>query len=54
MSPFSDINVKETSIEEALKSPLFAAVKEKGLLGEDHNGGCALAGREDEVKALLH
>lgn len=52
MSPYSDTNVKDSSIEEALKSPLFAQLKESGLLGEDHNGGCALAAKEAQVRAL--
>lgn len=52
MSPFSDTNVSDTSLEDALKSPLFNALKEKGLLEGSHKGGCALAGREDQIRAL--
>jgi len=52
MSPYSDVNVRDASIEEALKSPLFANLKRKGLLAEDHKGGCALAGKEVQVREL--
>ena len=53
MSPFSDVNVKDASLEEALKSPLFAKLRDKGLLEGDHKGGCALAGKEEQVKDML-
>ena len=53
MSPYSDINVRDASLEEALRSPLFATLREKGLLEGSHKGGCALAEREDQVRNLI-
>ena len=52
-SPFSDINVKEKSLKEALRSPLFTGLRESGILKEQHTGGCVLYERQAEVQALL-
>ena len=50
MSPYSDTNVKEVSLREALKSPLFTYLRDTGALTEDHVGGCVLAGQEEKIK----
>lgn len=52
MSPFSDVNVRDGSLEDALRSPLFASIKEKGLLEGSHKGGCALAEREEQIMEI--
>lgn len=52
-SPFSDINVKNTSLKEALQSGLFQKIREAGLLLDDHAGGCVLYEKREQVKALL-
>ena len=52
-SPYSDINVRETSLRDALKSPLFLALQEEGVLLEDHPGGCVLHEKRAEVERLL-
>ncbi|MCD7846351.1 MAG: radical SAM protein [Oscillospiraceae bacterium] len=54
LSPYSDINVKETSIREALHSKLFSALRDGGVLTEDHIGGCVLFERKDQVEQLLN
>lgn len=51
-SPYSDSSVASGSLLDALKSPLFAGLKESGLVGGEHIGGCALFLHEQEVKAL--
>ena len=38
-SPYSDINVKETSLRDAMKSKLFKALQSEGTLLDDHAGG---------------
>ena len=53
MSPYSDMNIRENSLEEVLNSPLFNAIKENGLLAQEHDGGCSLALRDAQVKELL-
>lgn len=52
-SPYSDINVKDTSLREALRSPLFMALQDGGLLADDHEGGCVLYEKREQVEALL-
>lgn len=52
-SPYSDVNVKKTSLREAMRSPLFMALRDGGVLTEDHDGGCVLFEKRDLVEALL-
>lgn len=52
-SPYSDINVANTSLKEALRSRLFTRLREDNLLLEDHAGGCVLFERKEKVEALL-
>ncbi len=52
-SPYSDINVKDCSLREALKSKLFSSLCEGGVLTEGHSGGCVLFEKKDQVEALL-
>ncbi len=51
-SPFSDMNLKNSSILEALKSPLFRKLKESSMLMKEHAGGCVLFQQEEEVRKL--
>lgn len=52
-SPYSDINVRDTSVREALHSKLFTALQDGDVLMEDHAGGCVLFERKDQVEKLL-
>ncbi|MCR4707322.1 MAG: radical SAM protein [Clostridiales bacterium] len=52
-SPYSDVNVRESPLREALKSPLFTALQNGGLLDDDHAGGCVLYEKRAQVEALL-
>ena len=53
-SPYSDTSLKSNTLREALKSPLFKKLHETGMLLEEHDGGCVLFEKEDEVKALVN
>ena len=53
-SPYSDINVKDTSLLEALDSKLFKSLRNGGLLMDDHEGGCVLFEHKDEVERILN
>ena len=53
-SPFSDINIKDTSLKEALKSPLFNAIRDGNILKGEHKGGCVLFEKKDQVEAILN
>lgn len=52
-SPYSDVNLKDSKLEEALMSPLFKKLNESNMLIGEHDGGCLLFAKEEEVKSLL-
>lgn len=52
-SPYSDVNVRDTSLREALQSGLFAKIRDSGTLIEDHAGGCVLFENRDKVEQYL-
>jgi len=52
-SPYSDTNIKNTTLLNALNSPFFLKLKNTELLHTVHNGGCVLFEHEDEVRELL-
>ena len=52
-SPYSDVNVKNTSLREAMHSPLFTALRDGSILMDDHNGGCVLYEKREQVEALM-
>lgn len=51
-SPYSDVNVSDTSLQESLQSPFFQKLRQ-GYLVREHTGGCALFEQETQVKMLL-
>lgn len=52
-SPYSDVNIKDTSLREAIHSPLFTALRSGGILLDDHSGGCVLYEKRELVEALI-
>jgi len=52
-SPYSDINVRNTSLRDALHSPLFTALRDGNILNDDHAGGCVLYEKRELVESLL-
>lgn len=52
-SPYSDISVRDTSIREAMRSPLFFALNSEGLLSGDHAGGCTLYANKERVEQII-
>ena len=53
-SPYSDMNVRESSLLEALNSNLFKSLREGGILLDDHEGGCVLFEHKEEVERILN
>ncbi|MBQ0071735.1 MAG: hypothetical protein KBS81_07785, partial [Spirochaetales bacterium] len=53
-SPYSDTNVRDKSLREALHSELFRKLQENGTLLEDHAGGCVLFEKRQEVEVYLN
>ena len=52
-SPYSDINVRDYSLRDALHSPLFTALRDGNILMDDHEGGCVLYEKQELVENLL-
>ena len=52
-SPYSDVNIKDTSLKDAIGSPLFRRLNDDGLLSGEHVGGCVLYEKRDQVEAIL-
>ena len=52
-SPYSDVNVKDTSLRKALHSGLFMELQAGGVLTEEHDGGCVLYEKRAEVERCL-
>ena len=52
-SPYSDVNIRDRSLKEAMNSALFTALRSGDLLVDDHRGGCVLYEKRDRVQALL-
>ncbi len=51
-SPYSDINVKDTSLKDAIESKLFKTLRDTDILRDDHNGGCVLFEKRAQVEAI--
>ena len=52
-SPYSDVNIRDSSLLEAMHSPLFTALRNGDILIDDHEGGCVLYEKRAQVEALL-
>ncbi len=52
-SPYSDINVRDRSLRDVMNSPLFKKLRDEGYLLEDHDGGCILFEKREQVELLL-
>ena len=52
-SPFSDSNVAQTGLRQALQSPLFRKIRDARALGWEHTGGCTLYEHRDEISNML-
>lgn len=53
-SPYSDINVRDSSLKEAMNSPLFRKLRDEGYLLEDHSGGCVLYEKRELVQQIIN
>lgn len=52
-SPYSDTNLKNITLREAINSPLFRKLRDNNLLMEEHSGGCVLYEKEEIVRSFL-
>ena len=51
-SPFSDTNIRDTALRDAIRSKLFRSMIDGGLLSDDHKGGCVLFEKRKEILAM--
>ena len=52
-SPYSDVNIRNSSLREAMHSPLFMALQSGDILMDDHEGGCVLYEKRELVEQLM-
>ena len=52
-SPYSDISVRDHDLYDVMNSKLFTALREGGILSDEHSGGCVLFNKREAVEALL-
>ena len=52
-SPYSDVNIKNSSLREAMHSPLFMALQNGDILLDDHDGGCVLYEKRELVESII-
>ncbi len=52
-SPYSDINVRDTSLREAVNSRLFRELRDGGYLMDDYPGGCTLYEKRDQIEKIV-
>ncbi len=52
-SPYSDTNIRDSSLREAIASPLFQRLRSEGVLNGEHVGGCVLYEKREQVEKLL-
>jgi MoaA/NifB/PqqE/SkfB family radical SAM enzyme len=52
-APYADRNVRNTSLKEALASPLLSAIRENHKMLEESGGGCTLWNNREWVSSLL-
>lgn len=51
-SPYSDTSLRDVSVRDALKSPLFARLSAEDILSVPHKGGCVLFQQQDVVAGM--
>jgi len=52
-SPYSDSNVRETSLREAIRSRLFETLREQHVMEAPHDGGCVLFTQRAQVERIM-
>ena len=53
-SPYSDLNLKEHTLMDALDSALFRELNRDDYLLQEHEGSCLLFEKREEVQKILH
>ena len=51
-SPFSDMNLKDCTLLQAIGSPLFQKIRAQDFLNQKHDGGCVLFAQESRIREI--
>ena len=51
---YSDVNIRNRSLKDAMNSPLFRKLREEGYLLEEHSGGCVLYEKREQIEKLIN
>lgn len=52
-SPYSDVNVKTTSLKDAIRSRLFELLRDEHVMEMEYVGGCVLFQQREQVEQLM-
>ncbi|MHB1314648.1 MAG: radical SAM/SPASM domain-containing protein [Christensenellales bacterium] len=52
-SPFSDTNLTNCTLLQALSSPLFKIIRSQDFLNQKHDGGCVLFAQESKIREMI-
>jgi MoaA/NifB/PqqE/SkfB family radical SAM enzyme len=52
-APYSDTNLRNSSLKEALQSELLKAIRHKAARMKKERGGCVLWGQRESIDSLL-
>lgn len=52
-SPYSDVSLKNMTLQEALKSPLLQKIRDKQVFLEENEGGCVLFENREIIEQLI-
>ena len=53
-SPYSDLNIRDSSLKDALSSPLFTTLQSGNILSDNHIGGCVLYEKREQVEKIVN
>jgi MoaA/NifB/PqqE/SkfB family radical SAM enzyme len=53
-APYSDVNLKDAPLREALKSPFLLSMRDHHAMFAETEGGCALWKNKEAVQSLLN
>lgn len=52
-SPYSELNLRNCSLEQALKSEFFRKLRAEDIINANHDGGCVLWEKREKVKEIV-
>ena len=53
-SPYSDLNIRDSSLKDAIRSPLFTLLQSGNILSDNRIGGCVLYEKRQQVEKIVN